>query len=38
MSLTAHASGSPPNMRLKVTAHVGVCDLSPMRCSLSAIR
>ena len=24
--------------RLKLTAHVGVCDFSPVRCSLSAIR
>jgi len=27
-----------PNKRLKLTAHVGVFDLSPVRCSLSAIR
>jgi len=27
-----------PNQRLKLTAHVGVFDSSPMRCSLSAIR
>ena len=26
------------NKRLKLTAHVGVFDLSPVRCSLSAIR
>jgi hypothetical protein len=26
------------NMRLKLTAHVGVFDFSPVRCSLSAIR
>ena len=27
-----------PNKRLKLPAHVGVFDLSPVRCSLSAIR
>ncbi len=27
-----------PNKRLKLSAHVGVFDLSPVRCSLSAIR
>ena len=27
-----------PNKRLKLTAHVGVFVLSPVRCSLSAIR
>src|SRR6266498_4648082 len=27
-----------PNKRLKLTAHVGVIDLSPVRCSLSAVR
>ncbi len=29
---------SLPNKRLKLTAHVRVFDLSPVRCSLSAIR
>ena len=28
----------PPNKRLKLAAHVGVFDFSPVRCSLSAIR
>src|SRR6266540_1843772 len=27
-----------PNKRLKLTAHVGVFDFSPVRCSLSAVR
>ncbi len=29
---------SLPNQRLKLSAHVGVFDLSPVRCSLSAVR
>src|SRR5437016_5401994 len=28
----------PPNKRLKLSAHLGVFDFSPARCSLSAIR
>ena len=27
-----------PNKRLKLSAHVGVFDFSPVRCSLSAVR
>jgi hypothetical protein len=27
-----------PNKRLKLAAHVGVFDPSPVRCSLSALR
>jgi len=30
--------GRAPNKRLKLTAHVGVFDFSPVRCSLSAVR
>ena len=29
---------SLPNKRLRLTAHVGVFDFSPVRCSLSAVR
>ncbi len=29
---------APSNKRLKLTAHLGVIDFSPVRCSLSAIR
>ncbi len=29
---------SLPNKRLKLTAHVGEFDFSPVRCSLSAVR
>src|SRR5438128_7232654 len=44
LSLALRASRAPtsplslPNKRLKLAAHVGVFDLSPVRCSLSAVR
>jgi len=36
--LACGATKQRPNKRLKLTAHVGVFDLSPVRCSLSAVR
>ena len=37
-SMTVRSVRVHPNKRLKLTAHAGVFDLSPVRCSLSAIR
>ncbi len=37
-SMRAGSARVHPNKRLKLTAHVGVFDLSPVRCSLRAVR